>query len=166
MNKYINIGSKDKTLEYLKIMKENEYVPFDLKITNAHIMELNGLIGRRIFKKDSLYINSFTLWEIMQDVGVGQKHNHHGLTEEDVYLALSSLKDPRYFYISKMSRYAVITTELSHFNLPLMIIIDTKATANGTLKSTVNKIVTIYPKDNVDNLVKNLDEKCLLYVKK
>lgn len=166
MKVIINLGEKESTLETLSKMKNRLYAPFDIRITNSHITTLNDLIGNDIFKKDSLYINSFTLWEIMQKIGKRGKHNYHGLTPNDVFMALCSIKDPKCVFIAKGERYAIITTELSHFSIPLMIVVEIGSTIDGIIDENMNKIVTIYPKDNVESILRKMNQKQILYRKK
>ena len=62
MNKTINLANKSLSVSIITKIKNKDYVPFDLKITNSHIMSLNEKIGFVVFRKDSLYINSHSLW--------------------------------------------------------------------------------------------------------
>ena len=163
MIKRINVRNKDLAKEFLRKIKDNDYVPFDIKVENSHIRDLNKLAGKIVFRKDTLYISSFTLWEIMQAVGSKGKHNYHGLTEDDILMALSSFKNPKYFFITKNYRYAIITTENSHFNIPLFVVIEIGAGTKENAKANIYKIVTIYPKDNYESVVKSLNKKDILY---
>ena len=161
----INLGNKTFALLVLEQLKENDYVPFDVEITNSHITELNELTGKKLFSKASLFVNSNTIHELMQPIGGKGQHNYHGLTPEDIYMALSSIKDPKYVFIVKNKRYAIISIELSHYKNPLMIVVETGA---GTLlndKANINKVVTIYPKNYVDEYIAKLDKRKLLYKK-
>ena len=99
----------------------------------------------------------------MQPVGGRGNHNYHGLTEEDVFMALSSLKKPKYVLISRDNRYSFISIELSHFDLPLMVIIETNAALIGNINANINKVVTIYPKDEVEKIIAGLKEGYLIY---
>ena len=86
MNVILNVGNYESSIEVLKRIKENEYVPFDIRITNTHLVNLNKLVGKTLFRKDSLYISSKTLWEIMQTkIGYGS-HNYHALLPEDIVM--------------------------------------------------------------------------------
>ena len=165
MNLSINLGNQESALAILNQIKENDYVPFDVKITNSHITSLNGLSGQKIFRKDTLYINSRTLWEIMQELGGAGSHNYHGLTPNDIFIGLRSLNKPSAVIRVKNNRYAIISVELSHFNEPLMIVIETGAELRGKIHANVNKIVTIYPKSDFDEYIKKIDEKEIVYQK-
>lgn len=166
MRKIINIGNKKNALNTLLYYRTNEYVPFDVKIINTHIKELNDLIGLNIFSKDSLFINSKTLWEIMQPVGGKGNHNYHGLTEVDVYLALESIQNPYAVITSINDRYSIISVEVSHFNKQLVVIIEKNASLILNTKANVNKVVTIYPKDHIESYLKGKKQVNILYIKK
>ena len=120
MNNYINLGNKKSCFETLKYIKGHLLVSFDLRIINSHITKLNNLIGKRIFRKDALYINSQTLWEIMQTHGKVGKHHYHELTEIDVYTALSNITTPYCVFKTKLDRHVIITNVLSHFQKNLL----------------------------------------------
>ena len=164
MNKIINIGNKESAIKVINQIKEKDYVPFDLKITNSHIMSLNEKIGFVVFRKDSLYINSHSLWELMQPTGGKGRHNYHELSAEDVFIALVSIKDPYAILESEDNKYRILSIEESHFNEVLLTIVQIEANLIQDSSARINKIVTIYPKDKVENYLKN-NEKCLLYKK-
>ena len=167
MDKTINVGNKKNAIKILNQFKDNNYVEFDIRITNTHITRVNDLIpGASIFQKDDVYIDSHTLWEIMQDLGGKGQHNYHGLTPDDVFMALTSLKEPEYLFVAKDSRFAVITSRSCHFGIQLMIVIEIGAATKKDAEANINKIVTIYPKDGIDRLIRKIDKKNLLYSKK
>ena len=165
MKPVINVGNRELSTTIIAQIKENNYVPFDIRITNSHITNLNKLTGRTLFRKDALYINSKTLWEIMQE-GVGHgTHNYHGLSPEDIVLALEELDKPSVVINAKQNRLAIVTVSLSHFNEPLMIVIETGASLRGIINANVYKIVTIYPKSDMENYLKQMNRKDILYIK-
>ena len=165
MQEIINLAEKQQTLKYLERIRNNDYVPFDIRIDNSHIKELNELTGVKLFSKSSLYINSKTLYDIMQAEGKSDNHNFHGLTPEDVYMSLFSIKDPRCVFITKFDRYAIVSVELSHFDYPLMMVIEKDSGLQNDTEARVNKVITIYPKDHIDEYIAKLDERMLLYKK-
>ena len=161
----INISNKEFALSILGQLRDKDYVAFDVEITNSHIKELNELIGRNLFTKSSLYISSTTLHELMKPVGGKGQHNFHGLTPDDIYMSLLSIRDPRCVFIDKKGRYAIISIELSHFDYPLMLIIEKNAGLQIDAKARINKVVTIYPKTQIDEYIAKVDERKLLYKK-
>ena len=165
MNITINLGEKESSITTLEQLGSNEYVPFDVQITNSHITNLNVLTKKKIIKNNSLYINSQTLYDIMQTEDGEGEHNYHGLTADDIYMALTSIKDPKYIFITKFGRFAIVSIELSHFKYPLMLVLETDAALVSNKKASICKIVTIYPKDHIDAYIERLDNRLLLYEK-
>ena len=166
MNVVINLADKESVIEQLNKLMEKEYVPFDIEISNSHIIELNKKTGIRLFSKNSLYISSTTVHDLMQPQGESGSHNYHGLLAEDIYLALKSVKNPKYVYITKYGRYAIVSVELSHYNVPLMLVIEKGAGIQNDINASVNKVITIYPKNYIDDYIAKLDKRLLLYENK
>ena len=144
-NVILNIGDKESCLKMLIQFKENKYVPFYVRITNSNIRELNNVIGRNVFKKDALYINSLSLWEIMHQVGGKGKHNYHGLTPEDVYNALSRLQYSKEVYASYLDRYIIITDVNIKDDVYIVVIVTPKSDVPSENLENIISIVTIYP---------------------
>ena len=164
--KIINMGNQTSAKETIKDFRDNKFIPFDVEITNSHVMNLNKLVGRKIVRSSKLFIDSYTLWEIMQSDLKQDNHHHHGLTVSDVFEAIYAIRNPGLLYVAKSKRFAIITTKSSHFGIPLLVVLEfgigTKANANAK----TNKIITIYPKDNIDKLIQRLNQKDILYRKK
>ena len=146
-HRFINIGNKDEALEFLEDFKNNNYSPFYVRVTNSHICELNEVIGKKVFRKDAVYISSLTLWEIMQPIGGIGSHHYHGLTPEDVYKALSRLQYSKDVTISGDNRYIVITDVEVSTNVYLIIVIKASAYLLKLDLKKVVVIITVYPKD-------------------
>ena len=68
MIKYLNLGNEKLTINSLETLKTNKTIQHDIRITNSHITNLNSVLNKKVFKKDALYIDSETLWEIMQQL--------------------------------------------------------------------------------------------------
>ena len=165
MKNFINIGNKPASLKYLKEIKEHQYAPFDLRIVNSHITDLNKLVGRRLIKKDALYIGSETLWEIMQPQGKRGRHHYHGLMEEDIYSALANISEPYCIFITEFDRIAVVSISLCHFGEKTVTIIEIDAELVTFEKTKIYKVVTIYPKSKIGNVLKRIEESKILYKK-
>ena len=146
-HKYINLGNRVEALEFLEDFKNKKYVPFYVRITNSNIKELNKVIGRNVFKKDAIYISTFTLWEIMQPTGKKGTHNYHGLTPEDVYNALSRLQYSQNVYSSFDDRYVVITDVFVTEEVKLIVIVSSDTTVVTQELNNIISIITIYPSD-------------------
>lgn len=164
MNKIINIKNK-KAIDEIKVFKDKVFVPIDVKFENTHLKELNKLIGRDLFSKNDLYINSVTLWELMQPLGNAGSHNYHELTPEDIYYALNDIAHPECVIKAKNERYAIIPTYVSSFNEPLMIVIQLESGLIDNKNAKINKIITIYPKSNLEDYLNKMDENDILYKK-
>ena len=101
----------------------------------------------------------------MQPVGNVGTHNFHELTPEDIINALNNLLYPECVIKVKQQRYAIIPTYISSFNEPLMVIIELNSGLIVNKNANINKIVTMYPKSNLDEYLNKLDEKDILYKK-
>ena len=164
MNKVINIKNK-KSINEIQVFKEKNFAPIDIKFENVHLRQLNKLLSFDLFDKNDLFINSVTLYELMQPIGNSGSHNFHELTPEDIYYALNNVLDPECIIKVKNERYAIIPTYISSFDEPLMIVIEIKTGLIENKNANINKIVTIYPKSNLDDYLEKLDEKEILYKK-
>ena len=148
MFKIINLGNQESALEAITNIKEKHYTSFDVRIINSHISDLNAVIGRKVFKKDALYIDSETLWEIMQPTEKKGKHHHtHGLIPKDVYSALSSIKNSNDVSVSYDNRYVIVTLATIRDGANLVVIVDPDCPILNGSKTKIIKIITIYPKN-------------------
>ena len=145
MKLLLNIGNPNYSLKVLTRIKENVYAPFDVKITNSHIRNLNKHIGYEAFKKETLYVSSKTLWEIMRPIGGKGKHHYHGLAPQDILSALSEIKNSNDVRISYDGRYVVITLAKTEFGIPIAIILTPHGNIIGDTNTDVARIITIYP---------------------
>ena len=165
MRKIINIKSKD-AVNDLNLFKNKHYYSLDIRFDNVHLCELNKKVRKKIFQKNNLFINSTTLYEIMQPLGLSGSHNYHGLLAEDILNALNSLIDPKFILVSKNNRYLIIPTKISSFGISLMVVIETGAGLVDDRKACINKIVTIYPKSDIDEFLMKFNIKDILFIKK
>ena len=155
MNIIINIAERESAINQLTTFRDKEYTPFYVRISNSHIKNLNKVIGRTVFRKDALFINSLSLWEIMQSEGEEGTHHYHGLTPEEVYNALARLKDSNEVYTSYQDRYIVITDVIVRNDLKLVIIISPNEALYKENINNVEVIITIYPSDRKSLMRKN-----------
>lgn len=119
MNKIINIKNK-KSISDIQKFKAKKYSLVDIRFENVHLKDFNRFVSFDLFDKNDLYINSTTLWELMQPTGSAGSHNYHNLTPEDIYNALNAIKDPYCVFKVKHERYAVIPVYISSFDELLM----------------------------------------------
>ena len=163
MIKIINIKSDD-ALEQLNQFKNKKYVMCDIRFENVHLIKINELIRYTIFYKNDLFANSDTLWSLMQEDDKKDSHNHHGLTPEDILDALNNIQDPYCIFKTKYERIAIVLSCLSHYGEPLMAIIEVGTGLIEDDDANINKLVTMYPKRDVDIFIDTIDPKRLLYV--
>jgi len=147
MNKYINIANKNESLYTLNYFRDNRCSPFFVRISNLHIKDLNKVLGRNVFKKDAVYINSETLWDIMQPIGGKGSHHHHGLTPEDVYNSLSRLRYSKQVKLSYDNRVVAITDVIVNDYLRLFVVVSPNTSAVTENLISIISVVTIYPSD-------------------
>ena len=164
MNRIINIQNKKEAVESLQKFKEKKYVLVDVRFINVHLREINVLLEQDIFSKNDLFINSVSLWELMQPLGDKGSHNYHDLTPEDIVDALSSITEPYCILKTEYSQYAILSTTLSHFDEPLMVIIEVGSGLDKNINANINKLVTMFPKSDIDRTIKNMDKRNVLYV--
>ena len=145
MIKIINLGNEKSALEILQGIKVRGKAWHDIRITNSHITELNKIIGSKVFKKDAVYISYQTLWEIMQPVGGKNKHNHHGLTPQNVFDALNTMHLSTDISISYDNRYIVVTLATVFDGIKIAVIVSPSSALENDLEANVTKIITIYP---------------------
>ena len=159
MIKNINLGDKKDSIEKLQAFKNEKMNPRFIRIINSRIKDLNKVIGRSVFRKDAVYINSLTLYEIMQPMGGKGKHNYHGLTPVEVYNALSRLKYSKNISISYLDRYVVITDVCVKDNVNLVIIITPQSNIPDENLENIVTIITIYPSDRENRQKRKVQKK-------
>ena len=165
MNRIINIQNKKEAVQSLLQFKNKNYVLIDVRLENVHLKRINLLVENDLFSKNDIYVNSLTLKEIMnQDIG-GGSHHYHGLTPEEIVDTLANITDPYCVIKTKFSRYAIMSTNVSHFGEQLMVIIEVGSGLSNDPKANINKLITIYPKDDIDKAIENTDAKDVLYKK-
>ena len=127
MKTVINVKKREEAIKNVGVFRKKKYENKDIRFTNVNLLEINKLIDKQLFYKNDLFINSETLWELTQPIGESGKHNYHELTPEDIVDSLNSITNPYALFETKLCRYAIITTTLSHFGEPLMAIIEVGA---------------------------------------
>ena len=146
MIKEINIGNYESAIKVLTVIKENDYVPFDIRITNSHLTRLNKVIGFKLFRKDALYVNSRTLWEIMQPLGGKGKHHYHNLYPDEIFDILLNFNKSNLIIPTHDSRFLVVViSSKCQTKVKYAVIIEPNGTLSGTKGVNVTRIITIYP---------------------
>ena len=164
MKRIINIGNKKHAHKELKQFQNKHYDAIDIEFTNVHLLQLNKLIGYKFFSKNSLFVHSSTLWEIMQPIGKVGKHHYHGLKPEEIVNALSSLADTFLIYETYPKRYAVMVYD-NGMHHHITVVIELNAGLSNDRNANINKLVTIFPKSNIEKKLKYLSNDKILYKK-
>lgn len=83
----------------------------------------------------------------MQPPGEHKRHHHHGLTPNDIYDALCSIRNPKDVYASYDDRYVIVTlaTIFENSNVYIAIIVTPNASLKNDFAANVIKIITMYP---------------------
>lgn len=164
MNKEINLAKKNEAIENLSKFKVKSYYQ-DIKLTNVHLIELNELIGLNLFKKNDIYVYSLTLWELMQPIGKKGKHHYHGLEACEIYDVLSNITKPFIIFKTYENRIALVI-ELSILNTFYLIIIEQNSGLLNDRFANINKLISIYPRNNINKKIEKLNKTDILYIKK
>ena len=118
MKTIINIRNVKQTLQLLNKIKNKKFRSIDIEIINVHLLSINDLARKKIFKNNTLYVNSDTLYELMLPIGVKGSHNSHELVPDDILMMLTNFDNPYCVLEGKNKRYMIVSTKLSHFNEP------------------------------------------------
>ena len=145
MEKFINLGNEKSAIESLKLLKENKYENLEVRLYNTHITELNVLLGKKIFKNDVVYANAGMLWEVMQPLGGRGKHNYHNLSPENVYEALSTMRNSTNVTLSYDNRYVIVTLATTIGDASIAVIVTPTGSIQQERNKNVAKVITIYP---------------------
>lgn len=145
MQKIINLGNKKASLELLKHLSKNKYEAIEIRIKNTHIKELNKLIGKNVFKNDMVYADASMFWEIMQPLGGRGKHNFHNLSPENVYDALSTIRNSTQVTLSYDNRYVIVTLATLECSVNIIAVVTPTGTLRTNVSKKITKIITLYP---------------------
>lgn len=162
MKDVINIYHK-KAAEFISAFKTKQLSNLDIKLENVHLKRLNSISSYNIFSHSDLYVASSTLYELMQPQGKKGSHNYHELTPDDIIEGLRSLQKPKAIVETQSKRIIIITVCFSHFELPLMFVIERNTELTANVHKKVNKLITAYPKDEIDKYIDKSFKK--LYIK-
>ena len=166
MIKAINIKNRNDAEQELIRLQKKKYPALDIRFENTHLLDLNTLIQKSIFMKNDLFANAEMLWEIMQPVGTKGSHNSHGLTPKEILDVLNSLTDPYYIYKSETpNRYVIVSLIIRESGDPLIIVIEVGSGIIDKIDANINKMITMYPKAKINNIVLNLSKSDILYKK-
>ena len=158
MIRKINLGNKKEAIKAFDTFKTNDYVPFDIELVNSHLKNINDSLNVNAFRKSSLFITSKTLWECMQPLGAKGKHNFHGLSPEEIYDSLRDLQNSKCIASVYESRFVIVTNIIASCGDPIIAIVETGSSLTLNRNANINKLVTLYPKKNLDNYLKKISK--------
>ena len=168
MIKIINIKS-DEALEQLIQFKNKKYVMCDIRLENVNLRKTNEFIRNNLFSKNDLFVNSHTLWSLMnedEDKSDNETHTHHPLTPTDILDALNNMQNPYCVFKTKFGRISIVVSCLSHYGEPLMAIIEVGTGLIEDMDANINKLITMYPFSRINKVIEKLESKELLYLNK
>ena len=161
--KVLNVTLRKSAINFLLRIKSKEPSLYDIRIINTHLIRLNDYFEKSVFRKNDLYVNSQTLWQIMQPVGLQLNHNSHNLTPEEILDALGSINNPLVIF-KNGDRYGIVTSIISTKGKPLLLIIEVGAGLIGNIEANINKFVTMYPVNDLIRKLKPIKKKDLIYL--
>ena len=165
MNKRINIGDKVKAINDINQFSLKNYQAIDIEFFNVHLIELNDICKNKLFDKTKLYVRSSTLWELMQPEGEIGKHHFHGLSAEDIYDCIKELADPLCIYSSYNERIVIVTSKENARQEKMILVIEKHSSLENNRDANINKLITVYPKKNIENVILKLRVDQLIYSK-
>lgn len=98
-----------------------------------------------VFKKDALYINSESLWKIIQPVGGKGRHHYHVLSPENVFETLSTIRFSKDVTVSYDDRYLILTLATIFDEINIAVVVTPKGYSMDSKIKNINRIITIYP---------------------
>lgn len=157
----INIKSK-KAIKEIALFRAKNYALHDIRIKNIELKRINDYLNFRLFYKNDLFINSATLWELMQPLGKSGSHNYHNLTPTDIYYFLLNINSPSLVYRERFNRIVVASDQPYSSNERLIMIIEVNASLIVNKNANIYKIVTIYPKSDLEKTIQKLKPSAIL----
>ena len=164
MKKIINIGNKKQACKDLEKFKNKRYESLEIEFTNVHLLKLNKVLGFKLFSKDSLYVHSSTLWDIMQPIGSIYKNHSHGLEPELIVESIRSLSNTFFVYESYSNRYTILVLSSEKYQ-SIAVVIELNASLKNNRNANINKLVTIFPKDNLQKKIPHIPKEKIVYKK-
>lgn len=144
METKINISNKKEAIAIIKTYKEKLYSNKIIEIENIRLKNINKFLKNKVIRRSNCFIESKTLWEIMQPIGKKDSHNYHGFTEEIIFDVLNSISKPIDVKPSYYGRFLIVTIAIEQHGHNIGAIIEPNI-YNITLDKTINKIITIHP---------------------
>ncbi len=160
----INVKNIEEAVKSLNHYAKKDRGHFDVRFRNVHLCLLNETIGRTIFRKNDLYVDASTLYELMQPIGRHRSHNSHGLDPLQIINCLNDLNKTVSIIRSHLDRLCVFTSYLEDKNSSMILVIDRCSNLPNNLTALVNKLITIYPKRKVREYLSRCKKEDILYL--
>ena len=164
MDNLINIVNKQKATRSLNSYAERDRGHFDVRFRNVHLCKLNKIADRTLFRKNDLYVDASTLYELMLPVGGQGSHHYHGLRPSEIVESLNHLDRPDLIYKSYLDRLVLAVHIKKPSERLLAMVIDPSASKRYDVLEKINKLITIVPKDNLHGLLRGKDRADILYL--
>ena len=164
MDAVINVGNKPEAIRRLNHHAERDRGDFDVRFRNVHICLLNETVGRTIFRKNDLYVDASTLYELMLPVGGQGSHHYHGLRPSEIVESLNRLDRPDLICKSYLDRLVLGVHIKKPSERLLAMVIDPSASKKYDVLDKINKLITIVPKDNLHGLLRGKDRADIIYL--
>ena len=163
MDAVINVGNKPEAIRRLNHYAERDRGHFDVLFRNVHLCLLNETIGRTIFRKNDLYVDASTLYELMMPVWGQGSHHYHGLKPTQIIYALSNLKKANCIIRSGKGRILLGILLETWRDKYMVVIIDPEATIKTDFRTKVCKLITMYEYSAFSKHLENLPETDIIF---
>ena len=164
MDAVINVGNKPEAIRRLNHYAERDRGHFDVRFRNVHLCKLNKIADRTLFRKNDLYVDASTLYELMLPVGGQGSHHYHGLRPSEIVESLNRLDRPDLICKSYLDRLVLGVHIKKPSERLLAMVIDPSASKKYDVLEKINKLITIVPKDNLHGLLRGKDRADILYL--
>ncbi len=158
--KVINLGIMSRAIEIIDGLGKKRLANADARFQNVHLKKINELIGKQVFTKNDLFMDAGGLWDILQEENgtIGKHHHYHGLSPASVIKALASLQNPELVALEFQTRRYVVVT-LSVEGRAMLAVIETDASLRNDRNANVNKLVTLYEKNDFSEYLRRIEKR-------
>ncbi len=165
MKKFINIKDTKNALKDLEEFRSKRYSTI-VKLKNVNLKRINEIIEFTLFRKNDLYVDSDTLFDLMQPKGGRGKHNYHNISPKLFLSAINDLAKPICVLDDGHDKYAIVLMTKYENRDPLLSVIETGCRLDNDLDANINKLVTMYPKEKINNYLSRVKPNKIIYLNK
>ncbi len=163
MGKDINVKNIEEAVKSLNHYAERDRGHFDVRFRNVHLCTLNETAERTIFRKNDLYVDASTLYELMMPIGGRGSHHYHGLKPTQIIQTLSNLKKADCIIHSEKERILLGVYLETGIDKCMVVIIDPEATVKTDFRTKVCKLITMYEYSAFSKHLENLPETDIIF---